>query len=34
MDLVVIGLLGFAGVIAFAIIKEVFHWGFKKDNKK
>jgi hypothetical protein len=34
IDLVVIGLLGFAGVISFVIIKEVFYWGFRKDNKK
>jgi hypothetical protein len=34
MDLVLIGLLGLAGVIAFAIIKEVFQWGYNKEKKK
>ena len=34
IDLILIGLLGLAGVAAFVIIKEVFYWGFRKDNKK
>jgi len=34
IDLVLIGLLGVAGVAAFVIIKEVFRWGYNKKNKK
>ena len=34
MDLVLIGLLGLAGVVGFVIIKEVFQWGYNKVNKK
>ena len=35
IDLVLIGLLGVAGVAAFVIIKEVFQWGYNKtwNNK-
>jgi len=34
MDLVLIGLLGLAGVVGFVIIKEVFQWGYNKEKKK
>jgi len=34
IDLVLIGLLGLAGVASFVIIKEVFQWGYNKANKK
>jgi len=33
MDLVLIGLLGLAGVVAFVIIKEVFQWGYNKTKR-
>ena len=35
IDLILIGLLGVAGVAAFVIIKEVFQWGYNKtwNNK-
>ena len=33
IDLVLIGLLGLAGVVGFVIIKEVFQWGYNKENK-
>lgn len=33
IDLVIIGLLGIAGVASFVIIKEVFHWGYRKTWK-
>ena len=34
MDLVLIGLLGLAGIVSFVIIKEVFQWGHNKVNNK
>ena len=34
IDLVLIGLLGVAGVAAFVVIKEVFQWGYNKVNEK
>jgi len=34
IDLILIGLLGLAGVVSFVIIKEVFQWGYNKENKK
>jgi len=34
LDLLWIFLSGFAGVISFVIIKEVFQWGYNKENKK
>ena len=34
MDLVIIGLLGLAGVVSYMIIVEVFRWGYNKENKK
>ena len=34
IDLILIGLLGLAGVVSFVIIKEVFQWGYNKVNKK
>jgi len=34
MDLVLIGLLGLAGIVSFIIIKEVFQWGYNKAKKK
>jgi len=35
IDLILIGLLGLAGVVSFVIIKEVFQWGYNKrwNNK-
>tara|TARA_S200002703_G_scaffold31397_2_gene27398 strand:+ start:981 stop:1085 length:105 start_codon:yes stop_codon:yes gene_type:complete len=33
IDLVLIGLLGLAGVVGFVIIKEVFQWGYNKTKK-
>ena len=34
VDLILIGLLGLAGVAGFVIIKEVLQWGYNKANKK
>jgi hypothetical protein len=34
MDLVLIGLLGLSGIITFVVIKEVFRWGYNKENKE
>ena len=34
IDFVFIILSGFAGLIAGAIIIEVFRWGYNKENKK
>lgn len=34
MDLVIIGLLGLAGIVSYVIIKEVFRWGYNKENNK
>jgi len=34
IDLILIGLLGLAGVVGFVIIKEVFQWGYNKVNKR
>jgi hypothetical protein len=33
MDLVLLLLLGLAGVVSFVVIKEVFRWGYNKVNK-
>ena len=34
IDLILIGLLGLAGAVGFVIIKEVFRWGYNKENNK
>ena len=34
LDLIWIGIFGFVGLMAGALIVEVFRWGYNKENKK